>query len=86
LRPSNCSVAMNSGRASRPNHVPVVVECESVERCSNDPNPRRWSMGDKSPKANERQKKQQAAEKNQKKSDAFTKAHPAATVPGKKGK
>ena len=43
-------------------------------------------MGDKSPKSKERQKKQDAAEKNQKKVDSFTKAHPAPAVPGKKGK
>ena len=43
-------------------------------------------MGDKSPKSRERQKKQDAKEKNQKKADAFAKAHPAPVVPGKKGK
>jgi hypothetical protein len=43
-------------------------------------------MGDKSPKSKERLKKQDAADKNQKKSDAYTKAHPSPTVPGKKGK
>jgi hypothetical protein len=43
-------------------------------------------MGDKSPKANERKKKQDAAQKNQKQSDAFNKAHPATPVPGKKTK
>ena len=43
-------------------------------------------MGDKSPKSKERQKKQHDAEKSQKKADAFTKAHPAPSVPGKKGK
>jgi hypothetical protein len=43
-------------------------------------------MGDKSPKSNERKKKQAATEKSQKKADALTKAHPAPTVPGKKGK
>lgn len=43
-------------------------------------------MGDKSPKANERKKKQDAAVKSQKKADAFTKAHPTPEVPGKKGK
>ena len=43
-------------------------------------------MGDKSPKSKERQKKQDSAAKSQKKSDAFAKAHPAPTVPGKKGK
>ena len=43
-------------------------------------------MGDKSPKSNERKKKQAAAEKNQKKADASAKAHPAPAVPGKRGK
>lgn len=43
-------------------------------------------MGDKSPKANEQRKKQQAVEKNQKKSDAYAKAHPATGLPVKKGK
>jgi hypothetical protein len=43
-------------------------------------------MGDKSPKANEQRKKQQVVEKNQKKADAFAKAHPNPAVPGKKGK
>ena len=43
-------------------------------------------MGDKSPKANERKKKQEAAEKNQKKADAHTKAHPVPAAPVKKGK
>jgi hypothetical protein len=53
---------------------------------SNYPNLRRWSMGDKSPKSNERRKKQDAAEKNQKKANAIAKAHPAPAVPGKKGR
>ena len=43
-------------------------------------------MGDKSPKANERKKKQDAVEKRKKKDDAFTKTHPTPAVPGKKGK
>lgn len=43
-------------------------------------------MGDKSPKSIERQKKQDATEKKQKKADAITKAHPAPAVPGKTGK
>ena len=43
-------------------------------------------MGDKSPKANERKKKQDTAEKNQKKASAYSKAHPNPAVPGKKGK
>lgn len=43
-------------------------------------------MGDKSPKSKERQKKQAATEKNQKKANAYTKAHPTPEMPGKKGK
>ena len=43
-------------------------------------------MGDKSPKDNERKKKQDAAEKNQKKADAHTRAHPTPAVPGKRSK
>ena len=43
-------------------------------------------MGDKSPKSTERKKKQDSAAKNQKKVDAYAKAHPAPVVPGKKGK
>ena len=43
-------------------------------------------MGDKSPKANDRKKKQEAAEKSQKQAAAHTKAHPAAPPIGKKGK
>ena len=42
-------------------------------------------MGDKSPKSNDRKKKQAATEKEHKKADAYTKAHPAQAVPGKKG-
>jgi hypothetical protein len=43
-------------------------------------------MGDKSPKSKDRQKKQDAASKGQKKTDAYAKAHPAAATPFKKGK
>jgi hypothetical protein len=43
-------------------------------------------MGDKSPKSTERKKKQALAEKNQKKSDAQIKAHPAPATPFKRGK
>ena len=43
-------------------------------------------MGDKSPKSLDRHKKQEAAEKNQKKADAFAKSHPAPGVLGKKAK
>jgi hypothetical protein len=43
-------------------------------------------MGDKSPKSNERKKKQDAAEKNQKKADAYAKAHPVPAAPVKKGR
>lgn len=43
-------------------------------------------MGDKSPKAKGRQKKQDAANKNQKKAAAISKATPAPTKPLKGGK
>jgi hypothetical protein len=43
-------------------------------------------MGDKSPKSKDRQKKQDAVNKDQKKTDAYTKAHPATATPFKKGK
>ena len=42
-------------------------------------------MGDKSPKSKDRQKKQAAANKDQKKADAYAKAHPAPAMPSKKG-
>jgi hypothetical protein len=43
-------------------------------------------MGDKSPKAKDKQKKQDTAEKNQKKSAAVVKQTPATAVPAKKSK
>jgi len=43
-------------------------------------------MGDKSPKSKERQRKQDAVSKNDKKAKAFAKAHPEPPEPPKKGK
>jgi hypothetical protein len=43
-------------------------------------------MGDKSPKAKDKAKKQDAAGKDQKKAAAFTKANPTPSAPAKKGK
>lgn len=43
-------------------------------------------MGDKSRKSKERQKKQDAAQKSQKKADALAKANPPPTTPLKRGK
>jgi hypothetical protein len=43
-------------------------------------------MGDKSPKAKDKHKKQDTAEKNQKKAAAVTKQTPATPAPAKKGK
>jgi hypothetical protein len=43
-------------------------------------------MGDRSPKAKERQKKQDTADKNRKKAAAIAKATPAAATPVNKGK
>jgi hypothetical protein len=38
---------------------------------------RGWTMGDKSPKAKDKARKQDTAGKSQKKAAAFSKAHPA---------
>jgi hypothetical protein len=43
-------------------------------------------MGDKSPKAKDKQKKQDTAGKDQKKAAAITKQTPAPAAPAKKGK
>jgi hypothetical protein len=43
-------------------------------------------MGDRSPKSRERQKKQDTANKNQKKAAAVAKANPVPARPVKKGK
>ena len=43
-------------------------------------------MGDKSPKAKDKQKKQHTVEKDQKKSAAISKQTPAVSAPAKKGK
>jgi hypothetical protein len=43
-------------------------------------------MGDKSPKAKDKQKKQDTAGKNQKKTDAISKQTPAPSAAPKKGK
>ena len=43
-------------------------------------------MGDKSPKSKERKKKQDTAQKGQKKADALAKANPSPTTPLKRGK
>lgn len=43
-------------------------------------------MGDKSPKSKDKKKKQDSAEKSQKKAAAFAKANPAPGVPAKKGR
>jgi hypothetical protein len=43
-------------------------------------------MGDKSPKSRDRQKKQHAASKEQQKTDAYAKAHPAPALPLKQAR
>jgi hypothetical protein len=43
-------------------------------------------MGDKSPKSKDRQKKQDTAQKGQKKAAAFAKMNAAPALPRKKGK
>ena len=64
----------------------MVVLCDAVADRVDHPNLGRYFMGDKSPKSNERQKKQDAAEKSQKQAAAAKKMHPAPTELGKKGK
>ena len=49
-------------------------------------NLRRYSMGDKSPKSKERQKKQDTTQKNQKKAAAIAKANSTPARPPKAGK
>ena len=67
--------------------LPAVLESDLGASCSNYPNQRRWHMGDKDPKSKAREAKQAATEKDQKKADAFTKAHPTPGVlPRKPGK
>jgi hypothetical protein len=61
-----------------------VLASIAVPRFSH-PNVRRCPMGDKSPKAKDKQKKQDTAEKNQKKSAAVTKQTPT-PAPAKKAK
>ena len=48
--------------------------------------PQAGSMGDKSRKSKERQKKQDTAQKSRKKADALAKANPSPTTPLKRGK
>ena len=43
-------------------------------------------MGDRSPKSKDKQKKQDTAQKSQKKAAAFAKMNPALALPRKKGK
>jgi hypothetical protein len=65
--------------------VRATVKAVPVEMSR--PEPRWCPMGDKSPKANDRQKKQAVLEKNQKQAAAFSKAHPVPSeLPKKKGK
>jgi hypothetical protein len=58
-------------------HGGAVLESKVVAYSSNHPNLRRGPMGDKIPKSIERQKKQSTVNKNQKKANAFAKAHPS---------
>ena len=72
----------SSAQASVPDPAYVVVTIRRKLK-----NTRRLFMGDKSPKAMNRHKKQDAAQKGQKKAAAIAKAHPApAESVKKKGK
>lgn len=62
----------------------VTVERAAV--VTHHANLRGCFMGDKSPKSRDRQKKQDAANKDRKKADAYAKAHPPPAMPSKKGK
>jgi hypothetical protein len=60
-----------------------------VSRSRSSLQPSKWqgcTMGDKSPKSKDRQKKQDTAQKSQKKAAAFAKMNPAPALPRKKGK
>ena len=63
----------------------ALVACDPVTGPPHNSQPG-GNMGDKSPKSIEQKKKQAAAEKQKQQSDAYTKSHPAPTVPGRKGK
>ena len=79
------NLSRRTAASSWPRIWAEVLGCESAAR---GPHTKlgRCLMGDKSPKSKERDKKQHQAEKNQKQAAAFTKAHPVAELPKKKGK
>lgn len=62
------------------------TKIDIVDPVTTDSKQRRYTMGDKSPKSKERQKKQNAAQKNQKKANALAKSNPAPVTPTKRGK
>ena len=64
----------------------MVVLSGAVDLLVTHLNLRRCTMGDKSPKSKERQRKQDTAHKNQKKAAAIAKANPAPANPLKTGK
>ncbi len=66
--------------------MPKVILLDAADPLITYSNHRRCSMGDKSPKSKERKKKQDTAQKSQKKADALAKANPSPTTPLKRGK
>ena len=66
-----------------PERTQVIVS--RADDGSTHTNPR-CSMGDRSPKSKEKDKKQDAASKNQKKAEAIAKANPAPPATLKRGK
>ena len=66
--------------------MPKVILLDAADPLITYSNHRRCSMGDKSRKSKERQKKQDTAQKSQKKADALAKANPPPTTPLKRGK
>jgi len=72
--------------SSRTARSPKVILSNPGDLLLAHSNPRWCPMGDKSPKSKERQKKQDAADKDQKKAAAIVKATPPPAKPVKQGK
>jgi hypothetical protein len=66
-----------------PERTDVIVSSADDRSTHSDP---RCSMGDRSPKSKEKDKKQDTASKNQKKAEALSKANPAPPTTLKRGK
>ena len=79
----NQTISASISRKGSPHRSDIVSRSRSSLQ------PSKWqgcTMGDKSPKSKDRQKKQGTAQKSQKKAAAFAKMNPAPALPRKKGK